>query len=238
MRAQEFIAEWQEADLYHVTSIPAMLSMWRQDRLGRGNEDVSTTRNYNYALGYLRASRIPGGVIFTLDQDLLRRDIGRRRMPGHDWFQGEPPEDSSDEFQRRSDFHDTDRFETLILNGLKPFKKYVKKIEIWLPVKRTPKPLQPGENLGRRAFYSGDDPDKYNDLSVYTELMQNNWFRDPENKTAWDQILADPRTDLKKELGYPIKRHNVAIQPRYQYGTDHPMYDPEKDESSIEYRGR
>jgi hypothetical protein len=105
--------------------------MWHNDVMGHGG-NVSTTRNYNYALGYLKnlgGQYGIGGVIFTLDQDLLRRDIGRRRMPGTDWFKGEPPSSSSDEFKRRDDYLDTDRFETLIKGGLKPFRKYVKRFK-------------------------------------------------------------------------------------------------------------
>lgn len=230
MRAIEFLNEWKEADLYHATSIPGMLNMWHKDQLGF-NSDVSTTRNYNYALGYLNNISTygsAGGVIFTLDQDLLRRDIGRRRMPGTDWFKGEPPADSSDEFQRRSDFHDTDRFETLIKSGLKPFRKYVKKIEVWLPKKRTVKPTPPGEDyMYRHRFNPGDDPDQHYDLSVNDKLMQS-WFKDPVVKATWDALLADPRTEVKQELGAPKKQHNVPIMPRRQYDQDHPMYDPSR----------
>jgi hypothetical protein len=205
MRAQEFLNEWQEADLYHATSIPSMLGMWYNDKMGFGG-DVSTTRNYNYALGYLKSISTygsSGGVIFTLDQDLLRRDIGRRRMPSTDWFKGEPPESSSDEFRRRDDFLDTDRFETLIKGGLEPFRKYVKKIQIWLPKK--------GE-------------------AVHDELMQNNWFKNSKMKETWDALLRDPRTEVKQELGNQQKQYNVPVRSREQYGPDHPLYDPSRDE--------
>jgi hypothetical protein len=233
MRAQEFLNEWQEADLYHATSTPSMLSMWHNDKMGFSG-DVSTTRNYNYALGYLKnisTYGTGGGVIFTLDQDLLRRDIGRRRMPGTDWFKGEPPESSSDEFQRRSDIHDTDRFETLIKNGLKPFRKYVKKIQIWLPKKRTVKPTPPGEHpMYRHTYTPGDDPDQHYDVSVDDELMQNNWFRNPKMKATWDAVLRDPRTEVKQEIGYQKTQHNVPVSARSQYGPDHALYDPSRDE--------
>jgi hypothetical protein len=233
MRATEFITEWQEADLYHATSIPGMLSMWHNDKMGVSG-DVSTTRNYNYALGYLKnisTYGTGGGVIFTLDQDLLRRDIGRRRMPGTDWFKGEPPESSSDEFQRRSDMNDTDRFETLIKNGLKPFRKYVKKIQIWLPKKRKIKPTPPGENpMYRYSQKPGDDPDQHYDVSVDDELMQNNWFRNPKMKATWDAVLRDPRTEVKQEIGYQKTQHNVPVSARSQYGPDHALYDPSRDE--------
>ena len=240
MRATEFITEqgvaegslneWQEADLYHVTYIPSMLQMWHNDTMGLGG-DVSTTRNYNYALGYLKNFRNSGGVIFTLDQNRLRRDIGRRRMPGTDWFKGEPPADSSDEFRRRDDSLDTDRFETLIKGGLKPFRKYVKKIQIWLPKKRTIKPTPPGEDpLYRHTYTPGDDPDQHYDVSVNDELMQNNWFRNPTMKATWDAVLRDPRTEVKSELGFQKTQHNVPVRARTQYGTDHRLYDPSKDD--------
>ena len=230
MRAKEFLNELQAADLYHATSIPSMLQMWHNDKMGLG-KDVSTTRNYNYALGYLK-NFDSGGVIFTLDQDLLRRDIGRKRMPGTDWFKGEPPEDASDEFQRRDDSLDTDRFETLIKGGLKPFRKYVKKIQIWLPKKRTVKPTPPGEDpMSRYTSKPGDDPDQYYDVSVNDELMQNNWFKDPAMKATWDAILRDPRTEVKQELGYQKTQHNVPVRVRQQYNQDHPMYDPSRDEN-------
>ena len=228
MRANEFITEWQEADLYHATSIPSMVSMWHNDVIGHGG-NVSTTRNYNYALGYLKnlgGHYGIGGVIFTLDQELLRRDIGRRRMPGTDWFKGEPPESSSDEFKRRDDYLDTDRFETLIKGGLKPFRKYVKKIQIWLPEKRTVKPTPPGEDpMYRHRYKPGDDPDKHYDISVNKE-MQDNWFKNPTTKATWDAILRDPRTEVKQELAFPRTHHNVPVRARYQYGQDHPMFDP------------
>ena len=240
MRATEFIIkqgvaegslnEWQEADLYHVTYIPSMLQMWHNDTMGLGG-DVSTTRNYNYALGYLKNFRNSGGVIFTLDQNRLRRDIGRRRMPGTDWFKGEPPADSSDEFRRRDDSLDTDRFETLIKGGLKPFRKYVKKIQIWLPKKRTIKPTPPGEDpLYRHTYTPGDDPDQHYDVFVNDELMQNNWFRNPTMKATWDAVLRDPRTEVKSELGFQKTQHNVPVRARTQYGTDHRLYDPSKDD--------
>ena len=230
MRAKEFLNELQAADLYHATSIPSMLQMWHNDKMGLG-KDVSTTRNYNYALGYLK-NFDSGGVIFTLDQDLLRRDIGRKRMPGTDWFKGEPPESSSDEFQRRDDSLDTDRFETLIKGGLKPFRKYVKKIQIWLPKKRTVKPTPPGEDsMYRYRYKPGDDPDQHYNVSVNDALMQNNWFKDPTMKATWDAILRDPRTEVKQELGYQKTQHNVPVRVRRQYNQDHPMYDPSRDEN-------
>ena len=228
--AEGSLNEWQEADLYHVTYIPSMLQMWHNDTMGLGG-DVSTTRNYNYALGYLKNFRNSGGVIFTLDQNRLRRDIGRRRMPGTDWFKGEPPADSSDEFRRRDDSLDTDRFETLIKGGLKPFRKYVKKIQIWLPKKRTIKPTPPGEDpLYRHTYTPGDDPDQHYDVSVNDELMQNNWFRNPTMKATWDAVLRDPRTEVKSELGFQKTQHNVPVRARTQYGTDHRLYDPSKDD--------
>ena len=227
--AEGSLNEWQEADLYHVTYIPSMLQMWHNDTMGLGG-DVSTTRNYNYALGYLKNFRNSGGVIFTLDQNRLRRDIGRRRMPGTDWFKGEPPADSSDEFRRRDDSLDTDRFETLIKGGLKPFRKYVKKIQIWLPKKRTIKPTPPGEDpLYRHTYTPGDDPDQHYDVSVNDELMQNNWFRNPTMKATWDAVLRDPRTEVKSELGFQKTQHNVPVRARTQYGTDHRLYDLSKD---------
>jgi len=230
----EVITEWQEADLYHVTSIPSMLRMWHTDNIGLGG-NVSTTRNYNYALGYLKANggRGPGGVIFTLDQDLLRRDIGRRRMPGTDWFStrfhGGAPEDASDEFQRRRDDLDTDRFETLIKGGLSPFRKYVKKIEIWLPKDRTLKPIPPGEDPMYRNHYTpGDDPDKHYDVKLYGRLMKNNWLKDPVMRATWFAIRRDPRTEVKQELGYQKRHHGVPVDDRRQYDTNHPMYDPSR----------
>jgi hypothetical protein len=208
--------------------------MWHTDNIGLGG-NVSTTRNYNYALGYLKAygGRGPGGVIFTLDQDLLRRDIGRRRMPGTDWFStrfhGGAPEDASDEFQRRRDDLDTDRFETLIKGGLSPFRKYVKKIEIWLPKDRTLKPIPPGEDpMYRNRYTPGDDPDKHYDVKLYGRLMKNNWLKDPVMRATWFAIRRDPRTEVKQELGYQKRHHGVPVDDRRQYDTNHPMYDPSR----------
>ena len=233
MRANEFITEWQEADLYHATSIPNMLNMWHTDKLGHGGQ-VSTTRNYNYALGYLiniSTYGQRGGVIFTLDQDLLRRDIGRKRMPGTDWFRGEMPGDASDDFQPRSDMHNTDRFETLIINGLDPFRKYVKKIEIWLPRKRTVKPTPPGEGpMYRHTYHQGDSYDKHHDISLDQAYLDDR-FRNPTTKATWDAILRDPRTEVKQQLGHPSTQHNVPISKRYQYDQDHPLYDPSRDQT-------
>lgn len=224
MRAKDFVTEWKEADLYHATSITNMLSMWHEDKMGYGKGNVSTTRSYNYALGYLKhISRTGsnGGAIFTLDQDLLRRDIGRKRMPQTDWFRGEPPEDAVDDFRRRSDVDDTDRFETLIKRGLNPFRKYVKKIEIWLPKKRTIKPTPPGEGPMYRRTSHPTDPDFHYDVSADDELLQAWLKRSPEMKATWAALLRDPRTEVKKELGYQSTHHNVAVFPRQQYDADH-----------------
>jgi hypothetical protein len=223
MRAKDFITEWKEADLYHATSINSMVSMWHSDKMGYGG-NVSTTRSYNYALGYLQHISEygrNGGAIFTLDQDLLRRDIGRKRMPQTDWFRGEPPEDAVDDFRRRSDVDDTDRFETLIKRGLSPFRKYVKKIEIWLPKKRTVKPTPPGKDIWYRHTSHPEDPDFHYDVSSNDELLQSWLGRSPEMKATWAALLRDPRTEVKKELGYQHKQHNVNVFPRQQYDADH-----------------
>jgi hypothetical protein len=45
-------------------------------------------------------------------------------------------------------------------------------------------------------------------------------------KATWDAILRDPRTEVKQELAFPRTHHNVPVRARYQYGKDHPMFDP------------
>ena len=232
MRATEFLTEWREDYLYHATSVLNAIDSWRADKLG-GNS-LSTTRNYMYALGYLKnnARMSGGGCIFWLNQKLLRQDIGRRRMPGTDWFAVNDPTAVSDEFQRRSDIHDTDRFETLITGGLSPLRKYVVKIEIWLPANRTVKPTPPGEDpMYRYRFKPGDDPNQHHDLSVNTQLMNNNWLRDPLNRKAWEAMKRDPRTEIKSELGSPRKYQGVGIPNHRQFDPDHQMYDPYYDDN-------
>lgn len=197
MRAIEFLTEWKEAYLYHATTIPALLKMWQQDKMGfSGN--VSTTRNYDYALGYLLNMSYGqhGGAIIWLNQDLLRQNIGRRRLPATDWFKGETPYDSRDDFQRRSDFHDTDRFETLIKNGLSPLRKYVAKIEVWVPKNE--------------------------------QILNNNWLKDPIDRKTWEALQRDPRVEIKQEVGGQSMRFNKPVAYHKQYNQDHDMYDPDK----------
>lgn len=233
MKASEFLTEWQEADLYHATSISRLINIWQTDTLGSQTSKVSntsTTRNYNYALGYLQGEISPygGGAIITLDQDLLRRDLGRKRLQPTDWFKGEPPDTADDRFQRRSIAHDTDRFETLLKDKLHPVKKYIKQVQIWLPKKRIPRPLQPGEIGVLRA---GDDPDKFYNVELDTEFLSK-ILSNAQNKSTWDAMLQDPRVKVQQELGHQKKHHNVPVQSYYQYSTRHPMYNPRKDDDS------
>lgn len=215
MLINEILTEWRESYLYHTTSIPSAVSIWRDDFLS-GNtgptvghnkfSGVSTTRNYNYALGYLIGNNhdTAGGVIFWINQDLVKRDLGRRRLKGYDWFQDRTPDDTIDDFQFRSELHDTDRFEIVITKGgLKPFRKYVAKIEIWLP---EPKNLTPDQQ---------DNSD---------ETMLSNYFRNPLDKKAWKAMLRDPRTDVKKDPGLPKKYQGSTIRRKVQYDIGHPMY--------------
>ena len=236
MRVAEIITEWREAYLYHATTISGAISIWRADYLKGGTgpkygkvpfKGVSTTRNYNYALGYLKghvSSMDNGGVIFWINQDLVKRDLGRRRLKGFDWFQANEPEDSRDEFQFRSEMDDTDRFETVITNGgLHPFRKYVSKIEIWLP-----KTFDYDPNAqGPRVSYA-NDPDRGKINIRPDEQLMNMVLRDPNDKQAWNAIIQDPRTDVKKELGTPRIYQGASIRPKVQYDSNHPMYDPDK----------
>ncbi len=226
MRATEFLTEWRNDYLYHATSVPRAIDIWHEDNLGKG-ASVSTTRSYNYALGYLKniASGNYGGVIFWIDQNLLRQDIGRRRLKGTDWFVANEPTAVSNDFQRRSDMDDTDRFETLIKQGLSPFRKYVAKIEVWLPKSREYDPNAPGYTR------MGDHPDKnYINVRVNQELMNNNWFHNPINRKTWEALKQDPRTEIKGELGSPWKYQGKGIQIHQQFNQNHSMYDPYNDE--------
>lgn len=205
MRANEFLNEYREAYLYHATSIPNAIRIWHDDALrggtgprGKGGfKGVSTTRSYNYALGYMKGTSFDdtGAVIFWIDQDAVKRDLGRRRLRGYDWFTDQEPDDMRYDFQRRSEIDDTDRFETVITQGgLKPFRKYVAKTEIWLPTT---------DNLGNNAM------DAY--------------LQKPENRVVWNALSADPRTDVKQEVR-PRKYQGAPIRAKVQYDTQHPMY--------------
>jgi hypothetical protein len=245
MRASEFITEWRESYLYHATSIPNAIQIWRQDALKGGTgprygrtkfKGVSTTRNYNYALGYMTGDNYDdrGGVIFWINQELVKQDLGRRRLKGYDWFVDNDPDDTSDEFQYRSDFHDTDRFETVITKGgLTPFRKYVAKIEIWLPkaFDKAPMPqgLDPTQQFqwtNQTGPYALDykDPDKHRVNIRPNEEVMNRYLLDPLNKQAWSAMLADPRTDVKPNPGLPKKHQGKFITRRVQYDQNHPMY--------------
>jgi hypothetical protein len=206
MRADEFLTEYREAYLYHATSIPSAIRIWRDDVLrggtgptGKGGfKGVSTTRSYNYALGYMKGTSYDdqGAVIFWIDQDSVKRDLGRRRLKGYDWFTDNDPDDVSGQFQRRSEIDDTDRFETVITQGgLKPFRKYIVKIEVWLP--------------------KSDSQDN-NAMDVYLQK--------PEDRAVWNALLADPRTDVKAEAGIPRKYQGAPIRAKVQYDPQHPMY--------------
>jgi hypothetical protein len=245
MRANEFITEWREAYLYHATSIPDSIRIWHQDWLRGGTgpiygrtkfQGVSTTRNYNYALGYLIGNNrdSTGGVIFWINQDLVKRDLGRRRLKGYDWFTDNEPDDTSDEFQRRSEFDDTDRFETVITKGgLHPFKKYVTKIEIWLPKTsdRMPPPeeLTPDQkrnwehNLGD---YNLDpkNPDKYRTNIRVDQKVMDRYLSTPAEKQTWLSMTSDPRCEIKQTPGLPRQYQGTYIRQKVQYDTDHPMY--------------
>lgn len=245
MRASEFITEWKEAYLYHATSIPNAIQIWRQDALTGGTgpsygrtkfKGVSTTRNYNYALGYMTGDSYDdqGGVIFWINQELVKQDLGRRRLKGYDWFSDNEPEDASDEFQRRSEFHDTDRFETVVTKGgLKPFRKYVAKLEIWLPKAFDKAPMPQGLSTQQQWDWThqlGDyarnpkNPDAQQVNIRPNEEVLNRYLSDPLNKKAWDAMLADPRTEVKPNPGLPRRHQGKFITPKVQYDQNHPMY--------------
>ena len=231
MRVAEIITEWKEAYLYHATSIPNAIRIWRTDYLKGSTtgsdgkvpfKGVSTTRNYNYALGYMKgtASDDTGGVIFWINQDLVKRDLGRRRLKGYDWFQANDPEGYRDEFEYRSEMHDTDRFETVITKGgLRPFRKYVSKIEIWLPKTFDYAPDAPNVPYA-------NDPDRGKINIRPNEQVMNMYLSDPIDKQAWNAIIQDPRTDVKKDPGVPRIYQGAPIKPKVQYDSNHPMYDP------------
>ena len=233
MRISEIITEWRESYLYHATSIPNAVRIWRSDSL-RGTsgpgpaykpsalKGVSTTRNYNYALGYLTGTSFDdtGGVIFWINQDLVKRDLGRRRLIGYDWFYDTQPDEVSDEFQFRSEKHDTDRFETVITKGgLTPLRKYVSKIEIWLP-----KTFDYDPNFRGPQVTSTDDPDRGKINIRPDEKVMAGYLSDPMDKKAWDAMLRDPRVDVKQRPGMPQKYQGKRITPKVQFDTRHPMY--------------
>jgi hypothetical protein len=245
MRSAEFITEWRESYLYHATSIPNAIQIWRQDALKGGTgprygrtkfKGVSTTRNYNYALGYMRGDSYDstGGVIFWINQDRVKQDLGRRRLKGYDWFADNQPDDVSDKFQFRSEFHDTDRFETVITKGgLSPFRKYVAKIEIWLPKTFDQAPMPQGLNATQQFQWQNQtgpyamdykNPDKYRVNIRPDEEVMGRYLSDPINKKAWSAIIADPRTDVKSNPGLPKTYQGKGIRSKFQYDQNHPMY--------------
>lgn len=244
MRINEILTEWREAYLYHATTIPGAISIWKADSLRGGSgpsvgknqfRGPSTTRSYHYALGYMKNENRDntGGVIFWINQELVKRDLGRRRLKGYDWFTDHDPSDTSDEFQRRSELHDTDRFETVIKGGLTPFKKYLVKIEIWLPrtFDRAPPPADADEDelfawRNRTGKYSLDPKDPYKgqiNVRPDQEVIKK-YTSDPAAKQAWESMLSDPRTDVKSELGMPKKYQGAPISIKRQYDRNHPMY--------------
>lgn len=245
MRINEILTEWKESYLYHATDIPSAISIWRSDSLRGGSgptigktkfSGVSTTRNYNYALGYMKGDNTDseGSVIFWINQDLVKRDIGRRRLKGYDWFQDNKPDDTVDDFQFRSDSHDTDRFETVITKGgLTPFRQYVSKIEIWLPktYDRAPLPADASEDDKWQYHFSTGkfahdykNPDKHRINIRPDEKIMGNYLSNPLDKLAWDAMLRDPRTDVKKAPGLPRTYQGKNIRIRRQYDHNHEMH--------------
>jgi len=240
MKIKDIILEYKEAYLYHTTDIFSAIRIWQSDDLrgGSGPSDgktkfsgASTTRNYNYALGYLRGSHYYSGVIFWLNQDLIKQDIGRRRLRGYDWFVDAEPNTLNVDANRRDDFQDTDRFETVITKGgLTPFRKYVAKMEVWLPRTHDRLPPQPNERPWDRAANDTKNPDKWNtNIRIDQELIDS-WLKDPMLRGAWEAMKRDPRTDIKTELGKPSVYQGKQIEPKVQFNTEHPAYD-----ASLEY---
>lgn len=243
MRIDEILTEWRESYLYHSTDIPSAITIWRTDNLRGGTgpsigrnrfSGVSTTRSYSYALGYLNGNSTEneGGVIFWLDQDLIKRDLGRRRLKGYDWFADNNPDDTSDEFQLRNWFKDTDRAEIVITKGgLSPIRKYVHKIEIWLPktFDREPLPLNATErerfewqNKIGNYSYNPNYPDRGKINIRSDEEKISRYLRDPMDKKAWEAMIKDPRADIK--LGLPQTHLGKYVYPRKQYDYNHPMF--------------
>ena len=224
MRAHEFLTEWRESNLYHGTDLLSAIEIWMSNKLNPNKhaEGVSTTRNYAYVLGYLKnSSENDGGVIFWLNQDKIKQQFGRRKLVGYDWFVDHDPATIGDNFQRRSWGHDTDRAETTLVGGLQPLNPFVDKIEIWLPRKF---------DYQDHSFNPGDDPDSNKkNIRVNNDRLQEILFN-KRIRMGWEKLKADPRTEIKNELGSPRKHLGKYVEPRRQYSPEHPMYEPRYDD--------
>lgn len=226
MRAKQFISEWREDYLYHATDISSAIRIWANDKLGLGNDTrktTSTTRNYTYALGLLNSISRSGGVIFWIDQNKLRQDIGRKKIKGYDWFAQHEPEDVDPDIQLRNWSQDTDRSETTVAGGIPNFKKYLVKTEVWLPQAHDMRPLTKDET--HRVYYPGDARDKYHtNVRVDQTYLDRNILANPATKQSWEQMLADPRTTVKPELGSPTSYQGKRVSTRDKFDQDHRMY--------------
>ena len=92
MRAQEFLVEYARAPLYHGTSIKnaesilqdGMLSQYADGGVSEGQ--ISLTRAFDTSLRFAEGA-MPAGVVFVLDQEAIKRAVGRKLQP-YDWQQG------------------------------------------------------------------------------------------------------------------------------------------------------
>jgi hypothetical protein len=95
MRANEFIVEYARAPLYHGTSIEnaesilqdGMLSQYADGGVSEGQ--ISLTRAFETSLRFAEGA-MPAGVVFVLDQEAIKRAVGRKLQP-YD-YQGGPEE--------------------------------------------------------------------------------------------------------------------------------------------------
>jgi hypothetical protein len=227
MTIEDLLEAVRPADLYHVTTIPGLLAMWQSDRLGGDGLKArpSTTRSWNYALGYLKTVSNyghGGGAIISIDQDLLKRDLGRRRIRGYDWFADQEPDDMNPDAERRSWAWDTDRAEQQILGGIDNLKRYIKRIDIWLPKLQTRRADAPPTDSYKYGEYQ--DPDANYDVATNLELITR-WLKaNPQDKAAWDQLKQDPRVIIHTAPGYQKQNLGRPLQGRQQYDQEHPAY--------------
>jgi hypothetical protein len=134
MRSREFIAEFRENRLYHATTFPSALAVWKSQEFRPG---TSFTRMWTYAWGYARGMNYPqsGYVVFALDYDRLRREFGRRNLYFYDWFQVNEPVDAR--YSLRHWWDDTDRAEVRNVRPI-PLSRFLASVDVWLPVDYRP----------------------------------------------------------------------------------------------------
>jgi hypothetical protein len=216
MRAKEFITEWRDSHLYHATTWGDALAIWRSGAFRPG---TSFTRMWTYATGYAQGMQSPsnGYAVFALDADKLRREFGRSNLSGYDWFHDHNPSDAG-RYQRRDWFSDTDRAEEQNRKAI-PVKKFLAKLDIWMPVDHTYKPEHknytwiPGKKVDLNTIYD----------YTLTAGVQRALER-PETKQIWDDMTQDPRVKVHPIGAFGGSQQGVRIDSRVQYDQNHPAY--------------